>query len=362
MIKARHMIRFLGGSLLLLILIMSCLKPQDTPELTNHIFTWSTDTLGLRNSRINDVAVVSENDIWVVGQFNLPDPDSSYDGSGIERFSIALWDNIGWQFKSVRFGSEVQSIHYFDENDIWVCSYNPVHWNGEEWTYHHLEGMGVISEGYVTELWGNASNDMYFAGTKGVLVHYDGTMFTKINTNTMITLSSIVGDESGSIVATGVNGYGISGSVILKYDGLGVDIPYERGEYQTSLYGNVLAAGYNYNQFLAGCNFGLLEYEPNSGNIELNGNDVLNWDHYGNIRSIEAQASNDVVLVSTWGSLNYFNGEEWNSNLGIEEVIQTDGSFQAEGVDYNQDIIAVGGWSVHTREAILVIGKDNVVY
>jgi len=37
-------------------------------DTTSHNFTWKIDTLGIYGSYLNDVWIVNEDDIWVVGQ------------------------------------------------------------------------------------------------------------------------------------------------------------------------------------------------------------------------------------------------------------------------------------------------------
>ena len=88
-----------------LFLITACPDPPDTnPQLadcpvgkspciddsteccwdtTSHNFTWEIDTLGISGS-LRDVQIIDENNIWVVGEIEVDDPDSSFNGTGRE--------------------------------------------------------------------------------------------------------------------------------------------------------------------------------------------------------------------------------------------------------------------------------------
>jgi len=155
-----------------------------TMDTTSHNFTWQIDTLGRYGSVIEDVWVVNENDIWVVGEMVVADSTSN---DGREKYNIAHWNGDVWVLDEVFSGSVLlNSIHYFNENDIWVTSGVPKHWNGEEWIMYHLWDMGVLNEdqGGAHSIWGTSSSDIYFAGNKGSIVHYNGNDWTVIESGT----------------------------------------------------------------------------------------------------------------------------------------------------------------------------------
>ena len=57
-------------------------------DTTSHNFTWVIDTLGDYGSYLNDVAIIDENNIWVVGNIET---DSG-------EYNAAHWDGIDWDF------------------------------------------------------------------------------------------------------------------------------------------------------------------------------------------------------------------------------------------------------------------------
>jgi hypothetical protein len=76
---------------------------------------------------------------------------------------------------------DLYSIWYFAEDDIWVLSSYPIHWDGESWTHYHLTEMGIIPGGLGGSIWGASPNDVWFVGRYGRIVHYDGSRFRRIS-------------------------------------------------------------------------------------------------------------------------------------------------------------------------------------
>jgi hypothetical protein len=92
------------------------------------------------------------------------------------------------------------SIQVFSENDIWALGSWPFHWDGESWTMFHLADLGVIPAGIRGELWGVSSNDIYFVGANGRIVHYDGSAFEQIDVGVDTRFVDISGTPDGSQV------------------------------------------------------------------------------------------------------------------------------------------------------------------
>jgi hypothetical protein len=146
-----------------------------TLDTTSHDFTWTVETLGDAGSYLNDVAIVDENNIWAVGY--IKEGDSIY--------NAAHWDGEKWEMIRVLSGhTAVTGISYFSRDDIWVTLGVVAHWNGNEWVLYHLWDMGIIhypEDGGVYQVWGSSSDNVWFAGNNGTLVHYDGSRFRRIS-------------------------------------------------------------------------------------------------------------------------------------------------------------------------------------
>jgi hypothetical protein len=173
----------------------SALLTLTTMDTTSHNFTWVIDTLGNYGSYLNDVAIIDENNIWVVGNIET---DSG-------EFNAAHWDGSEWELELIGVpGVIVEGIFYIDEDDIWVATGIIYHWNGVEWERFHLWDMGVLGpdDGGVSKIWGSGYNNLYFVGRKGTIVHYDGTAFTRMESGTDIDLTDvwgIVDDQTGEM-------------------------------------------------------------------------------------------------------------------------------------------------------------------
>lgn len=188
-------------------------------DTTSHDFIWTIDTLGGHGSFLNDVWVVNENDIWVVGNISLPDPDSSFNGTGWKEYNMAHWNGDNWEYIGAYSNTlDLNNIFYFSNEDVWVtdcCS--PIHWDGENWTLYHLENMGLdaCTGGGI---WGSSPSNIYFIGTLGSIVHYNGSTFRKMNTSTTINITDIYGYNEDNIWACGDDDASPK-SVILRFNG-----------------------------------------------------------------------------------------------------------------------------------------------
>jgi len=167
-----------------------------TMDTTSHNFVWTIDTLGDYGSYLNDVAIIDENNVWVVGYIKT---DSG-------TFNAAHWDGEEWELIKVLTGFTANtSIWYFSENNIWITSGLPIHWNGTEWTLFHLWDMGVLGpdDGGVTSVWASSPTNIYFVGRKGSIVHYDGSGFTRMESGTEVDLRDVwgtVNEKTGETV------------------------------------------------------------------------------------------------------------------------------------------------------------------
>ena len=91
-------------------------------DTTSHDFTWTIDTFGTYYTILRDVAIVDENNIWVVGTIRNLEPDSTGELTIRERYNAAHWDGSEWDMMQIVNTAELYSIFYFASDDIWVCS------------------------------------------------------------------------------------------------------------------------------------------------------------------------------------------------------------------------------------------------
>lgn len=323
---------------------------HDDPDTTSHDFIWQTWIFGeLGSSHFRDVAIVDENNIWAVGEIFVYDPDSSFNGAGWETFNAAHWDGEKWNLIQIRNVAPLSSIWYFSENDIWVSSGYPEHWDGNAWTLYHFQDMGLGENVSTEHIWASYTNDIYFVGYKGSIVHYDGSKFTKIESGTTLPINDICGAYNArtkqyEILAVASNRALDAGRKVLKISGNQVTAVADSG----------LPWSINSIFFIPGKKYYIVGdgvYE--STNIKFSS--IWQFWPSGKITNyysekIRGTGSNDIFIVGHQGEIVHYNGNSWmnyspQTGLGYGfylSVALKEDLVVAVGQNYNQAVIAVG--------------------
>jgi len=207
--------------ILLLILLVACPKPDekldpaicddgyhpcgpDSQECcldtTSHVFSWVLDTLGIYGSELRDAVIINEDDIWVVGELTVYDPDS-VNGLGEAYYNAAHWDGVAWSFHVVYNTAMLYGVLAFGSNDIYFTNgISVLHYDGigfeRLWTAD-AEQFGFRQ---VIKIWGTSPGNIYFAGYAGQIVHYDGSTFTRYDTGIDTDFRDITGTADGEHV------------------------------------------------------------------------------------------------------------------------------------------------------------------
>ena len=176
-----------------------------TMDTTSHDFDWQVYTFGGQkgSSVFYDVAIIDENDIWAVGEIYTADT-YTYDslGNWIDPYNAAHWDGQNWTLTRIYYtdGSNkywrvIKSIFAFSKNDIFFGNF--VHWDGKK--YNSLE-LNISFPSKINKIWGTSSSDLYVVGNNGLMAHYDGTGWTRIETGTELDIRDIWGVEDHIMV------------------------------------------------------------------------------------------------------------------------------------------------------------------
>ncbi len=191
---------------------MSLTAIAQTMAITSHNFVWEIDTLGIYGSYLNDVAIIDENNIWVVG--NIETDTATY--------NAAHWDGNEWEYHDFENSGKIDGIYSFSENDIWFASGCRIyHWDGYEYEYLYECDWENGEINTVSHIWGASSSNIYFVGNNGSIVHYDGSTFTKLESGTETRLIDIWGLDENHIWVTGREfDFPPSESVLLYYNGI----------------------------------------------------------------------------------------------------------------------------------------------
>jgi hypothetical protein len=146
------------------------------------------------------VAIINDTLAYAVGAIYLNDSTGHYDPFP---YNLARWNGSSWSMERLSFlikllwpnssGDTIgyapaKSIFAFNENDIWIATGTVQHWNGTQW--QQFQGAGA---GGSIKMWGSSSNDMYFVGYSGLIIHYNGNSWTKIESGTTLPINDIYG-------------------------------------------------------------------------------------------------------------------------------------------------------------------------
>ncbi|HYO50103.1 MAG TPA: hypothetical protein VEW94_09660 [Chloroflexia bacterium] len=150
---------------------------------------YDTPSTGNVETELNDIAAVSDNDVWGVGFFVAPNPTTPYS---------VHWDGQRWSQVSVPSmpgtQSELRGVAAISKNDVWAVgnyltrdSTHPLamHWNGTSWENTFVpEPNNLMS---LSDVSGVAANDVWAVGSyysdtsrtdQAFILHWDGTSWS----------------------------------------------------------------------------------------------------------------------------------------------------------------------------------------
>ena len=321
----------------------SDLKTTTTIDSVSSEFSWTIEEFPAFSSTLLGVTIIDKNSVWVIGRIKELDPDSSYDGTGHERFNGSHWDGNTWTHHHIGDSDFMGAVFSLSENDVWAATYNYIyHWDGAMWHEFSLEDFGVnIGNKHITPIWGPASTDMYFGGDSGRVAHYDGSTFTQIKTGVNGNVVDITGTSDGEKVILVCRPHLTSFSdefKILRKDSSIDDweelflpsppenMDYYNYPYSASVFGNKL---YTFSRN------GLATVDLSTGESYLTYSDAT-WLGGGRYLTVKAIAENEVFISSWHLDYAFFNGAnlQYNDNLDIGWYVLAEWPHQA---DYRDD-------------------------
>ncbi len=337
-----------------------------TMDTTSHSFTWEFDTLGIYPSYLNDVAVINENNIWVVGEIKTDEPDTVHN-LPYTKYNAAHWDGSEWEFELIGVSGVIgNGIYYFAENDIWVATGIIYHWNGDEWERYHLWDMDVLgaNDGGVTEIWGTSPTNIYFTGRKGSIVHYDGTNFSRMESGTDTPIIDIWGTDENHIWATAYTnsvddthpeGYE---SVTLFYDGTSWEKLYVHPDgywpdVTDSISGGMTSV-WAFEDTVYICSASGIWAKPFNGNAGvLHRPDFVSWAY---LKSIRGNNYNDIYISTKFSQIYHFNGISWKKIETYSDEHPGGALLAYGGLDVKGDMVAVAGVFYQGIKAFIMRG------
>ena len=318
-----------------------------TMDTTSHDFQWEVIEFPspYGSGALYDVAIINENDIWAVGEIYsdstqpwLPYNAVHWDGSKWELKKIPYYDETGYAWYT-----PIHSILAFSENDIWFEA--GIHWNGEKYI---SKKININFPSHVNKMWGTSSNDFYIVGNKGLIAHYDGYTWQRIESKTALDIYDIWGSVNAKnsileILCTGSKHLQDPEfrRVIFKLENNTITELSSHPIHWT-LYSVWFIPEHIY--YVVGSGV----YRKHSLK-DKQWHQVQNATQYYSYR-IRGVAINDITVVGGFGEIVHFNGASWKSYIN-----QTRLSGNYYSLDMTNDlIVAVGN---HGRAGTLTIGR-----
>lgn len=175
----------------------------------SEVFTTTTPALAVYASASDDVFVVSDMVISHFDGMQWEDLATSHGqnygiaGTGSEVYAatdmgILRYDRGGnvWN-EAFADGQRYNDVHVFaDGKLVAVSTASSIHFDGVNWT---SKGMPAPNPGSYRQVWGASPSDIWAAGDRGSLAHFDGATWTKIDLGIQENITGIGGTASNDV-------------------------------------------------------------------------------------------------------------------------------------------------------------------
>jgi hypothetical protein len=319
----------------------------ETMDTTSHDFSFETFLLGdgTGSSCLYDVAIINDTLAYAVGEI-YQDYTKDY-----QIYNAAKWNGKTWELMRIQFLDfcnqtsmypyPAKAIWAFNENDIWISSGSQiVRWNGQAQSWPECIPVSVL------KLWGENPSSIYAVGYNGLIAHYDGRSWNKIESGTELPIPDIWGSYNGKsrnyeIICVASNEFTGDNSRLLKISGSGVnDLPNKGLSW--SLHTLWFISGRKY--IIGGDGLYISREIPEEWNRE-----VTMPPYYKT--SVQGNGINDIIVVGAFGLCMHYNGISWQNYQ--EYTYMSNGAF-CEAAIRGNIVIAVGGMG---RDAIAMVCK-----
>jgi len=315
-----------------------------TLGVTSDNFNWEAYTFGnYASDGFYDCAVLSENDIWCVGEFSIRDSVLNT----VTTFNAVHWNGSEWQSKSILYNGyiwTIKSIYAFSSNDILFSAF--VKYDGSH--FISLPIPNILMGWNIKKVWGVNSNNYYVIGELGNIAHYQNGSWHKLISGTILNLNDIWGyydpaTGEQTILVAGGNIFANTERIILQIQDNQVQEIDPVGTVEYPL-GSVWFTN-NYKYFIAGQGYFSKYYNE------------INWEQTSTplyfIFSIRGNGLNDIIATGGKGYVGHFNGISWTSYIG-NGLEETSGNYYSASI--NDSTVAVAG-DLAGGQAIVVIGR-----
>ncbi len=308
-----------------------------TMDTTSHNFTWQTFEFGGQggSSSFYDVAIIDENDIWAVGEIYTAD----------DQYNAAHWDGEKWELKKITYGGwfwTINTVSAFSHNDVWFSAF--VKWNGGRFVEYPVP---KVLTGYgINKIWGTSDHDLYVVGNNGLIAHYDGRQWQRIESGTDENIQDIWGvinEETGnSYILCAVSQVLVQSEKIILNIQTGGNVQNDNWPFNDR---KPYSVWFKNKKRIFACGDGIFERN-------IKGRWKLFYDEIPYFMNrIRGTDINNIYVVGAFGLIAHFNGINW-------KILPTKlyGSYVA--IDIKENLVVTVGYE--NRPALLtMIRKQN---
>ncbi|MFH1212671.1 MAG: hypothetical protein V1681_01155 [Candidatus Neomarinimicrobiota bacterium] len=174
-----------------------------TLDISRSDFRWNEYYFGGCDlSALEGVSIIGKDNIWAVGEIAVPDPDSSYNGTGCRLYNAVQWNGNDWESIEIKpypfVYSALSSVFAVSDSLIWAGITSPVILQNGSW----LACTNFPSAGWMTGIWSNSLENTYFIFHTGNIVKYNGMDYQISDNSNQIKLRCIDGNEE-TVLITG---------------------------------------------------------------------------------------------------------------------------------------------------------------
>lgn len=346
---------------LALIFLLTCEKkdsPTEPPTISlpdtgSHEFIWQIDVLGDGNaSDLRDICIVDDNNVWAVGEIYVKDSLGQFSEPA---YNAVHWNGKEWYLVRVPvrdYGSHntwpypLRTVFGFGPNDVWFnAGAALIHWDGKKW-YQRAFFLTTINDstyGPVNKMWGACNSNLYCVGNKGMIVHYKGTTWQKLESGTSQHIYDIWGsisnkNEEIKIFCTAADKYHGGEKKILQ-----ITKDHDVMEFDWPPQSSVHSVWFGKETPIYVCGSGLFIYEKDQ------------WSEVTELPKIyknrvRGNHQNDIFVVGDFGFCAHYNGKSWRV---YDSLRLPNGNY--EGLAVKDDLVVAVGWN--GDKAVVLQGK-----
>ena len=323
-----------------------------TMDTTSHDFSWEIRTFGNGSSSVlYDVCIVNENNIWAVGEIYS---DSAQPWLP---YNAVHWDGAQWELKRIKTNA-CGGVDYPPIRTIFAFSENNILFGHIDASITYFDGVNFINDcsfiqkinGSINKIWGTSSDDLYVVGSSGLIAHYDGSQWQKIESGTELKIYDLLGkrhektDEQEILVVASnkLEGYNCA---ILQIKNKQSRLLSSRN-IPSTLTGIWFLPGRGYWVVGSGMYFKKNIYDTTAWKRIDNGITP----YYTN--SIRGTDVNDIFVVGSYGEFLHFNGVNWQSKIN-----ETGFYGELYSIDVKGKLVYAVGVTVETGRVKAIILK-----